>query len=174
MYAVKLAIGVMLAMVTITGPAALAQSAKADLKGPDGKAFGTVTLREMPAGGVLLRLDASGLPPGEHGFHIHETGKCTPDFSAAGDHFAPRGHKHGTGEKGGPHAGDMPNIHVPASGSIVVEFFVPGVTLAKGEAGSLFDDDGSAIVVHAKPDDYKSQPSGDAGGRIGCGVIAAG
>lgn len=154
-------------------PAAAQQKASAALKDADGNSVGTVQLMETP-NGVLLSAKLSGLPAGKHAFHIHETGKCEPPFTSAGGHYNPTGAKHGFEVKGGPHAGDMPNITIPESGSLAFDTVDPRVTLAKGKKTTLFDDDGSAIVIHAGADDYKSQPSGDAGDRIACGVIKQG
>jgi Cu-Zn family superoxide dismutase len=161
-----------LAAVLAAG-AALAQdamTATASLKGADGADHGTVTLTETPAG-VLVRAELTGLPPGEHGFHFHETGACEPPFESAGGHYNPTAAEHGFKAVGGPHGGDMPNIHVPESGDLTVEVFNAGVTLEDGAPDTLFDDDGTALIVHAGADDYESQPSGDAGDRIACGVV---
>jgi Cu-Zn family superoxide dismutase len=148
---------------------AAAQTAKAELKDKDGKSVGAVELTQMPAG-VLLKVAVKGLPGGEHAFHIHAVGKCEPPFDSAGPHFNPEGHKHGL--MAGPgHAGDMPNLHVPASGELTIEVLNSKVTLEKGKPNSLFDTDGSALVIHAGVDDYKSDPAGNAGGRIACGVV---
>lgn len=148
-----------------------AMTGSAKLHDGSGNQVGTVALRQTQNDGVWLDAKFDKLPPGTHAFHIHETGKCDGDFKSAGGHYAPAGHKHGAMVDGGPHAGDMPNIHVPSSGQLQVELFVPAVTLKKGAANTLFDEDGSAFVVHAGADDYTSQPSGDAGARIACGVI---
>lgn len=148
---------------------AAAELAKAALKDRSGKAVGDVDLLQTP-NGVLLKLSVKGLSPGEHAFHIHAVGKCDAPFESAGPHFNPGKHKHGM--MAGPgHAGDMPNLHVPQNGDLTVEVLNPAVTLAKGAANSLFDSDGSSIVIHAKPDDYKSDPAGNAGDRIVCGVV---
>lgn len=143
-----------------------ADTASATLKDLAGKTVGTALLRQSP-NGTLVAVRFRGLPPGTHAFHIHAVGKCEPPFASAGGHYNPTGAKHGFLVTGGPHAGDMPNIHVGADGKLDIE--VLNVKLAL-DAG-LFDADGSAIVLHAKGDDYRSQPSGDAGGRIACGVI---
>ena len=148
-----------------------AGEAMAKMKGAKGGELGSVMLSQTPRG-VLLSLDLTGLPPGAHAFHIHTTGKCEPpEFTSAGGHFNPTGAHHGFESEKGEHAGDLPNIHVPEGGELRVEYFAHGVTLADGEKASLFDADGSALVIHAKADDYKSDPAGDAGGRIACGVI---
>jgi Cu-Zn family superoxide dismutase len=149
---------------------AYAQIAKASLKDATGKEVGTVDLVQTPHG-VLLKLSLKGIPAGEHAFHIHAVGKCEPPFTSAGGHFNPGSHKHGMAAAEGAHAGDMPNLHVPASGELTVEIANPAISLAKGQPNSVFDADGSAIVVHAKADDYKSDPAGNAGDRIACGVI---
>ena len=107
---------------------------------------------------------------GEHAFHIHAVGKCEPPFTTAGGHFNPAQHKHGF-MSGEGHAGDMPNLHVPEGGALSIEVLNRDVTLAKGKPNSVFDADGSAIVIHAKADDYKSDPAGNAGDRIACGVV---
>ena len=147
-----------------------AGTAKATLKDVQGKEVGEVQLVQM-TNGVLIRMALKGAPPGERAFHIHAVGKCEPPFTSAGPHFNPAGHKHGLEAMEGSHAGDMPNLHVPASGDLVIEVANPMVTLAKGQPNSLFDADGSAIVIHAGKDDYKSDPAGNAGDRIVCGVI---
>jgi len=161
------ATALVLGALAAAGPAHA--SASATLTNRDGETVGTVTLQET-ANGVLLRAEFDGLPPGTHGFHIHETGLCTPDFSAAGGHFAGGGESHGFIVATGPHAGDLPNIHVPESGRLTVEMFNDRITLDAGQ-GAIREGDGSAIIVHAGADDYESQPSGDAGERIACGVI---
>ena len=157
-------------LLALAAVSAAAQSAKATLKNADGKEVGTAALTETPAG-VLIRLTVNGLPPGERAFHIHGVGKCEPPFTSAGPHFNPGGKKHGLMASEGHHAGDMPNLHVPANGEMVVEVLNPEVTLEKGKPGSLLGGQGTALVVHAGKDDYKSDPAGDAGGRIACGLI---
>ena len=148
----------------------VAYAATATLKNVERSEVGSVTLTELPSG-VLLEVNLSGLPAGVHGFHIHQTGACAPDFGAAGGHFAGGDKQHGLKVEGGPHAGDMPNIHVPESGMLSIEVFNTAISFHDGD-GALFDDDGSAIVIHDGADDYESQPSGDAGSRIACGVIS--
>lgn len=157
-------------LIALTGPALARDDAKAAMKNAEGQDVGTVTLSESDKG-VTLKLALKGLPSGEKAFHIHETGKCEPPFKSAGDHYNPTGAKHGKEAEGGPHAGDMQNLKIGEDGSVSLTVVNEMVTLKKGEKNSVFDEDGSAIVVHAKADDYKSQPSGDAGDRIACGVI---
>lgn len=156
-------------LVLATLPAA-AQSAKATLKNAEGKEVGSAALMQTPAG-VLIRLSIKGLPAGERAFHIHGVGKCEPPFTSAGGHFNPGNRKHGLMAAEGHHAGDLPNLHVPAGGELIVEVLNPAVTLEKGKANSLFGPQGTALVIHAGKDDYKSDPAGDAGGRIACGVV---
>lgn len=145
-----------------------AETAVAELIGPDGQARGTVTLSEGP-NGVLIQVRAANLALGEHGFHIHQTGACAPDFGAAGGHYNPDGSGHGLMHEGGPHAGDLPNIHADATGGAKADVFTDAVTLAEGAANTLFDADGSAIIIHESPDSYGAEAG--AGGRVACGVI---
>jgi superoxide dismutase, Cu-Zn family len=136
-----------------------------------GEEIGTATLVQTSRG-VLVQADLSMLPPGEHAFHFHEAGACEwPSFESAGDHFAGKRSTHGFLTLQGPHAGDLPNVYVPGSGVLKVEEYNPNVSLWNGPA-PLLDGDGSALVIHAQPDDYHSQPSGDAGNRIACAVIS--
>jgi superoxide dismutase, Cu-Zn family len=151
---------------------AAAQSAKtasARLADKSGKHVGAAELSQTAAG-VLLKLSITGLPPGERAFHIHAVGKCEPPFESAGAHFNPDNHKHGL-LAGAGHAGDMPNLHIPSSGNLSIELVNAVVTLERGKPNSLLDADGSSIVIHEGKDDYKSDPAGDSGGRIACGVI---
>jgi superoxide dismutase, Cu-Zn family len=149
---------------------AVAQSAQAALKDKDGKDVGNVALLQTQAG-VLLKVTVKGLPAGEHAFHIHAVGKCEPPFDSAGGHFNPTQHKHGV-MAGEGHAGDMPNLFIPQSGELTVEVLNTNVTLAKGKPNSLFDNDGSSVVIHGGADDYKTDPAGNAGARIACGVVS--
>lgn len=121
---------------------------------------------------VKAKIEVSNLLEGRHGVHIHAVGKCeVPDFKTAGPHFNPEGKKHGTKNKDGAHAGDLPNLDVSANGEGKAEFDLNGVTLEMNQVNSLFQDDGTAIVIHDKEDDYQSDPSGNSGSRIACGVI---
>lgn len=158
-----------IAVLLMCAPAA-AQTAKSTIKGADGKDIGNAELVQTPTG-VLLKFSVKGLPPGEHALHVHAVGKCEPPFTTAGGHFNPDNKKHGLMAAEGHHAGDMPNLHIPASGELAFEVMNTAITLEKGKANSVFDADGSAIVIHAGKDDYKSDPTGEAGGRIACGLI---
>jgi len=155
------------AAVAFSAPAFAADKATAVLKDANGKEVGKVTLIAVPTG-VLLDADLTAVPPGDHAFHIHAIGKCEPpDFKSAGGHFNPEEDKHGLMNEAGPHAGDLPNIHVPENGKLHIEVLNQRVSLSDG----LLDDDGSALVIHQGPDDYRTDPAGDAGPRIACGVI---
>ena len=149
---------------------ASAQNAKTTLKNAEGKDVGTAALTQTPAG-VLIKLSLKGVPAGEHAFHIHGVGKCEPPFTSAGGHFNPDKKKHGVMAPDGAHAGDMPNLHIPANGELVVEVLNAAVTLDKGKANSLLGPEGTSLIIHAGKDDYKSDPTGEAGGRIACGLV---
>ena len=156
-------------LVAFVAPASAAE-AHAVLKDGNGKALGKVTLRDT-ADGVLLQAVLEGLPAGEHAFHVHAVGKCEPPFTSAGEHFNPGGKKHGLMTMEGHHAGDMPNLHIPQGGALITEIVNSAITLDKGKPNSVFQPGGTALIVHAGKDDYKTDPTGEAGGRIACGVI---
>jgi Cu-Zn family superoxide dismutase len=142
-----------------------------ELKDAQGKPVGGVILWDQEENVVGIEVNLHDLPPGEHGFHFHQNPKCdAPDFKSAGPHFNPEGKKHGFENPEGHHAGDMKNITVDAQGKAHLRFTVSGVTLGDGPH-SLFSNGGTAIVVHAKADDYKTDPSGNSGDRIACGVV---
>ena len=144
-------------------------TATAEIMGQDGQSMGTVTLTQGPQG-VLVSADLRGLHPGGHGFHIHAVGSCSPDFSAAGGHFGPGEESHGFMHSTDMHAGDLPNLYAHTDGTGRADAFTANITLAVGDERSLFDSNGSAIVVHEKPDAY-GEDAGTAGARIACGVI---
>jgi superoxide dismutase, Cu-Zn family len=154
---------------TMSEPPAL-PSAEATLKDKDGKQVGAATLIET-ADGVRIAVTGYRLPPGTHGLHIHAVGSCQPpEFTSAGAHFNPAGKKHGTASPEGPHAGDLPNLVVAAVGEGGIDVTTKAVTLGPGP-NSLFPPNGTSIVIHAGPDDNKTDPTGNSGGRIACGVI---
>lgn len=165
-----LAAGALLLMSTSVA-SAQTPGATASIKTPGGEVVGQATF-SAASGGVLLKAEVRNLPPGDHGIHVHAVGKCdAPDFMTAAGHFNPHGKKHGLQSAEGAHAGDMPNLKVGPNGSGTFEFLLKDVTLDSG-AGSLFGPDGTALVIHAGPDDEKSDPAGNSGARIACGVIA--
>jgi superoxide dismutase, Cu-Zn family len=167
-----------LSAVALLGPALLqgaaaedATTARAALEDAEGRDVGVAFFIQTPAG-VLIRLSVRSMPGGEHAFHIHAVGKCEPpDFASAGGHFNPTNVHHGM-MSGPGHAGDMPNLHIPAHGSLDVEVLNTAVTLDKDKPNSVFHPGGTAVVIHAGKDDYTSDPAGNAGGRIACGVVA--
>lgn len=143
------------------------ETAKATVKDAQGKDVGEVTF-EQTKQGVVIKGALHDLPPGQHAFHIHETGKCeAPEFKTAGAHFNPTKKAHGMMSPKGKHVGDLPNLYVGQDGKVQFDTFSQNGLTVK----SLFDKDGSAIVVHTKEDDYQTDPTGDAGGRIACGVV---
>ena len=165
-----LAISAILAIGGLVATAASAQTATAELRNAQGGAVGSATLTEGPQG-VRLQMTVSGLPPGRHGFHIHAVGTCDPPgFTSAGGHFNPDGKHHGWMHPAGAHAGDLPNLEITPDGAGRVELYVPRVTLADGPL-SLLPPGGTALVIHAGPDDEVTDPAGNAGDRIACGVI---
>ncbi len=140
--------------------------------GADGAALGTVAVGE-DASGLTMNVSATGMPAGVHGIHLHEKGICAgPRFESAGAHWNPGGKQHGRDNPQGAHLGDLANLTVGADGSATASFTVAGAMMASGGT-MLADADGTALVVHANPDDYKTDPSGTSGHRIACAVIAA-
>ena len=148
-------------------PAAVGLTATAEMRGPAGEPMGAVTIIQGPRG-LLIQARLTGVPEGWHGFHIHETGSCAPDFSAAGGHYNPTGIGHGVLHEGGHHPGDTVNIYAHTDGVANADQYTVDATLGAGIT-TLFDHDGSAIIVHEGPDSYGEAPG--AGARIACGVI---
>jgi Cu-Zn family superoxide dismutase len=145
-----------------------AQYAVATLMDADGNEVGMVTATGS-GGGVTIDLMVSGMEPGTRGVHVHETGACTPDFAAAGTHWNPEAMTHGLEGDDGQHAGDMPNLEVGEDGTGTLSYMLAMEASFEG----LLDDDGSAFVIHADEDDQVTDPSGNSGDRIACGVFAA-
>jgi Cu-Zn family superoxide dismutase len=165
---------VVVAVTLIAAPTA-AETRKAEavakMIGLDGKSLGETTFTQT-GHGVLIAFDLHGMPPGPHAIHIHGSGNCDPrtHFTSAGPHFSLEPRAHGYMAKGGPHSGDLPNQVAAADGTLQASTITNAFTLGDG-AKTIFDRDGAAIIVHAQPDDYASQPAGNSGARIACGVI---
>jgi superoxide dismutase, Cu-Zn family len=168
MHAGSLAFGLVLTLAAVVP----AFAAGGELKGAEGSSHGTVTVTSAPKG-VLLRIEARGLRPGWHGIHFHEKGDCSDaKFTSAGGHVhATNPVVHGLLNPKANDAGDLPNIRAGNDGVAIAEFYSTLVSLSGGSAPALMDADGSAVVIHANPDDYKSQPIGGAGDRVACAVI---
>lgn len=174
---------VIAAVLVLSAPAAVvagtaehhhAEAARASalLHDAAGNLVGMLTLHGATDGHLMVMGDLSGLTPGEHGFHIHEKGVCEAPFTSAGGHFNPAGRQHGRDNPQGRHAGDLSNIAVGPDGTAKVHQMLQGVSIA-GEGGlpAVLDADGAAFIVHADPDDNRSDPAGNAGPRVACGVI---
>lgn len=159
--------------LAVAQPASAAIKAKAvaEMIGLKGQGLGNATFTQTNHG-VLIELDLHGLPPGAHAVHIHTSGNCDPrtHFTSAGPHFTLEPRNHGFLAKGGPHSGDLPNQFAAADGTLHASVITNLFTLGDGEK-TIFDRDGASIVLHAKADDYMSQPAGNSGDRIACGVI---
>jgi len=145
--------------------------AHAQLKDQKGDSVGTADLMQT-RGGLLIKLALQNVKSGQHAVHLHEVGRCDAPFTTAGAHFNPEHHKHGM-LVGEGHAGDLPNLHVPDSGTLEVELLTSKATLEQGKPNSVLDQDGTSLVIHATADDYQSDPAGDSGDRIACGVITS-
>ncbi|HEY8127954.1 MAG TPA: superoxide dismutase family protein [Hyphomicrobium sp.] len=151
---------------------ATGEKAVAELMLANGTSIGTITLTEIAAG-VMLKFDLKGLPPGPHALHVHEVGKCEGDFSSAGGIYNPLGAKHGFLNEEGPMAGDLPNVVAAADGTALAEVLSPYLHLSKETDDTLFDTDGSSLVLYEKADDYQTDPEGGGETRIACGVLKA-
>ncbi len=171
-YALVGAVLSLLVGCSAASPPQVINEASTDLKDKDGRTVGMAVLREV-GDGVLVSVEVKGISPGLHAIHIHAVGKCEgPAFTSAGGHFNPAQKKHGLKNAEGPHAGDMPNMYVAKDGVGRFEVLNDNITLKAGNR-SVFDSDGSALVIHAGVDDNVSDPAGNAGDRIACGVIVA-
>lgn len=160
-----------LTMVVVAGTLNVsAQMKHVDLKDAKGNSVGMAMISPASGGGVTVELDVKGLPPGEHAVHFHAVPKCEPPFTSAGSHFNPANKKHGLQNPEGPHAGDMNNFTIDAKGMAKTKVTNKNVTLGDG-ANSLYANGGTALVIHAAADDMKTDPAGNAGDRIACGVI---
>ena len=146
-------------------------SGVAVMRSATGAAIGRLTLGQS-ASGVRISGTLAGLPPGVHGIHLHQVGRCDPpDFASTGPHVNPSGARHGLANPDGPHAGDLPNVIVDDAGRASIDLTTPRVTLDDTPPRGLFDADGTALVVHAAADDQRTDPAGNSGARIACGVV---
>ena len=173
MHARKTALVLGLAGLALAGQAGLAMQspgAMATLMDASGAKKGTARFTETPTG-LSVTVEAIGIPAGTKGLHLHTVGKCEgPKFTSAGSHWNPTEHKHGMENPAGPHMGDMRNIAIAANGSETATAMIPNARL-RGGSNALLDADGASIMIHAGPDDYKTDPAGASGDRIACGVL---
>jgi Cu-Zn family superoxide dismutase len=168
-YIIYITLFVLIGSTTAFGAESIPE-ARADIFDSGGKNIGMAIFKQTPDG-VRITLEVHDLAPGLHGMHIHAAGECkTPHFKSAEGHFNPYGKQHGLKNPRGPHAGDLPNLLVQPDGTAKVTIMAPLVTLSPGKA-SLLSGKGTALVIHAKPDDEMTDPAGNSGERIACGVI---
>src|SRR4029079_2121163 len=170
--AVYLLIGLLLALGggSVWAQGKAPPQAKGEFKTAAGESIGNVTLPQAPDGMVVVSASVRNLPPGNHGFHIHAVGSCSPTFDAAGPHYNPISKQHGLENPNGAHAGDLPNLTVAANGTGTLMAKTSMVTITPGPT-TIFDTDGSAIIIHAFTDDQKTDPTGNSGTRIACAVL---
>lgn len=149
------------------------QRASAVLTDASGRVVARADLRQA-SHALAVHVEAAGLAAGTYGMHLHAVGRCEPPtFASAGSHWNPTAHQHGRDNPAGMHLGDLPNLVVGADGRGVIDFQVPSATLSGAGPAALLDADGAAIVVHAQADDYRTDPSGNSGTRIACGIVSA-
>jgi Cu-Zn family superoxide dismutase len=182
MYFIRCALAAIITPLTLAGcvavPVILGETAvTTTLVRSDDQDIGTVRMTAAPTG-VMLRINAAGLPPGLHGAHVHSVGRCDRrDFSTAGPHWDLSGRAHGRANPRGPHDGDLGNVSVAADGSLTIDLLIPNAVLPTQGASAgqnvLRDADGAALVIHAAADDERTDPSGNSGERIACAVLAA-
>jgi Cu-Zn family superoxide dismutase len=167
---IAVVVSLLLAGCATVGAPPTETTARAELSNGSGQAVGTATFTQVGRT-VRVLLEVQGLPAGVKAVHVHAVGKCDgPDFNSAGPHFNPGGRQHGALNPAGPHAGDLPNLTVEANGRGRLESATELLSLSGG-ATAVFDGDGSALVVHAAPDDFRTDPTGNSGARLACGVI---
>ena len=171
----KIALGAALTLALIVPALAQDQaSATASFINAEGLEIGTASLTQGD-GEVSISGELTGVSAGEHGFHFHQTGDCDASaaFESAGSHFNPTEHQHGTENPEGPHAGDLPNVTATEAGTVALDLSTDMISLDEGDDAYIFDEDGTALVLHADADDYATDPSGNSGDRIACAVIEA-
>jgi Cu-Zn family superoxide dismutase len=170
---VLIVLAVMALPYSVCAQQGVTHDAYAILKDANGRETGIANFTEDSTGVVHIDVRASGLSPGLHGIHVHEKGNCSPTFAAAGGHFNPLGKHHGLKNPNGPHAGDLPNMQVNADGTGYLNTTTNRLTLSPGPT-TVFDSDGSSLVIHAGQDDQMTDPAGNSGDRVACGIIVPG